>query len=86
MPYILPPDLPWCNLVVGPQATWLKPSMLPLGLYTVPSDGYGRTFDGQVTGTGLPSTVHQVCSADPQRVRDGYGDGHSMADGSRRCT
>ena len=28
-----------------------------VGLRAVPSDGYGRTFDGQVTGTGhrLPS-------------------------------
>ena len=38
-----------------------------------PSDGYGRTTNGQVTGTGSPSTVRLVMSAKSQRVRMGTG-------------
>ena len=38
-----------------------------------PSDGYGRTTNGQETGTGSPSTVRLVMSAKSQRVRTGTG-------------
>src|SRR5258707_12854204 len=38
-----------------------------------PSDGYGRTTNGRVTGTGSPSTVRPVVSAKSQRVRTGTG-------------
>ena len=41
-------------------STWVN-----LGLHTVPSDGYGCTLDGQVTGTVQLSAVRQVWSADP---------------------
>jgi hypothetical protein len=49
-----------------------------LGMRTVPSDGYGRPFDGHLTGTAHPSTVRPVKLAAGQWVRDGDGDG--------RCT
>jgi hypothetical protein len=53
-----------------------------VGLRTVPSDGYGRTIDGQVTVrfNRLPS----VKSA--QQIPNGYGDGRSTVDGSRRLS
>jgi len=38
-----------------------------------PSDGYGRTTNGQVTGTGSPSTIHLVMSAKSQWVWMGMG-------------
>ena len=48
---------------------------------TVPYYGYGRTFNGQVTGTVHPSTVRPVVSAKGQRLRDGYVYGRSTVDG-----
>src|SRR5713226_3049955 len=38
-----------------------------------PSDGYGRTTNGRVTGTGSPSTICPVVSAKSQWVRTGMG-------------
>jgi hypothetical protein len=67
------------NLIILECPVWING--LELGLCTVPSDRYGHTIDGQVTGMVQPSTVHQVCSADPQWVQDGYRDSHSMVDG-----
>jgi hypothetical protein len=50
-----------------------------IGVGTVPSDGYGRTFDGHVTGTAHLSTVPSShASSGPTgmgwgRVRPSYG-------------
>jgi hypothetical protein len=55
-----------------------------LGLHTVPSDGYGHTIDGQMTGMVHPSTVHQVWSREPQQLQDGYGDGRCTVDNIRQ--
>ena len=77
----------WCLFVIIEQnlkssinfnssSMALMPSIsFKVGLHTVPSDRYrdGRTIYGQMTGTAEPSTVHQVCSKNPQRVWDGYG-------------
>ena len=50
-------------------------------MHTVPYYGYGRTINGQVTGTVHPSTVRPVMSAKGQRLRDGYVYGCSTVDG-----
>jgi hypothetical protein len=52
-----------------------------LGVHTVPYYGYGRTINGQVTGTVHPSTVRLAMSAKGQRLRDGYVYGRSTVDG-----
>jgi hypothetical protein len=53
----------------------VKEGTFCLGLRTVPSDGYSRTFDGQGTGTADP--YQSVMSA--HWIPDGYGTGTGTA-------
>jgi hypothetical protein len=54
-----------------------------LGLRTVLSDVYGRTIDGQVTGTFHPFTVSPIVPGEVStaNLRDGYGHGRTTVNG-----
>jgi hypothetical protein len=56
--------------------------VIQVGLRTVPSGGYDRTIDGQVTGT-YGSPVYRPSSPISRTLTamDGYGDGRCMVDG-----
>jgi hypothetical protein len=54
---------------VGLAIVYRREGREVLGLRTVPSDGYGLAFDGQLTCAVHPSAVRQVRLAWPQRLR-----------------